>query len=148
MHFRNLLIGLLAMAACCTATYSQTITAGGIVNAAGYRAPVAPGSVISVFGSQLASTAVAASTVPLPTTLGGVSVLVNGSLKAPLFYVSATQINAQLPYETPPGTATLAVGGSAAVYPSPSPRARPGSLCTAPTARLRSIRTIPSTVRT
>src|SRR5450759_3517353 len=115
MHFRNLLIGLLAMAACCTATYSQTITAGGIVNAAGYRAPVAPGSVISVFGSQLASTAVAASTVPLPTTLGGVSVLVNGSLKAPLFYVSATQINAQLPYETPPGTATLAVGGSAAV---------------------------------
>jgi uncharacterized protein (TIGR03437 family) len=36
--------------------------------------------------------------VPLPRTLGGVQVLVNGR-PAPLFYVSPTQINFQLPWE-------------------------------------------------
>ena len=49
-----------------------------------------------------------ASVVPLPTTLGGATLTVNGRL-APLFYVSPTQINAQLPAETLPGTATAVV---------------------------------------
>jgi uncharacterized protein (TIGR03437 family) len=94
---------------------AQTITPGGIVNAAGFLAPVAPGSVISIFGSNLALSPLAASSLPLPTTLGGVSVLVNGQFAAPLFYVSQSQINAQLPYETQTGSATISVNGSAPV---------------------------------
>jgi uncharacterized protein (TIGR03437 family) len=31
---------------------------------------------------------------------------------APLYYVSPTQVNAQIPYETQPGTATLTVRNS------------------------------------
>jgi uncharacterized protein (TIGR03437 family) len=44
-----------------------------------------------------------------------VSVAVNGTLAAPLFAISPGQINVQLPYETPAGTASLSVNGSAPV---------------------------------
>jgi uncharacterized protein (TIGR03437 family) len=50
----------------------------------------------SYFGLQMAS----ASSVPLPTTLGGVEVLVGGT-PAPLLYTSQSQINFQVPYEAP-----------------------------------------------
>ncbi len=105
----------LATAIFSAAADAQTVSSGGIVNAAGFQAPVAPGSVISIFGTNLAATSQAASTVPLPTSLGGVTVTVNGSLAAPMFYVSPGQVNAQVPYETPVGTATISVNGSAAV---------------------------------
>jgi uncharacterized protein (TIGR03437 family) len=52
---------------------------------------ITPGSVIAIFGTNLAATSVAASATPLPVTLGGASGLVNGSLKVPLFYVSPSQ---------------------------------------------------------
>ncbi len=44
-----------------------------------------------------------AETVPLPTELGGTSVRINNIL-APLFFVSAGQINAQVPFGLPAGT--------------------------------------------
>jgi uncharacterized protein (TIGR03437 family) len=88
--------------------YSQTVSPGGIVNAASFQPAVAPGSVISIFGANLAAAATGASAVPLPTALSGTSVLVDG-VPAPLFYVSPSQINAQLPYETAPGQASLVV---------------------------------------
>jgi hypothetical protein len=72
-----------------------SIVPGGIVNAASYLQPVSPGSVISIFGSNLADGEYRALTTPLPPTLGGASVSVNGT-PAPLFYVSPTQINAQI----------------------------------------------------
>ena len=116
---REVLHGLttlaLALASFHCAAYAQTVSPGGIVNAAGFQTPVAPGSVISIFGANLSAAPVAASALPLPVTLGGVSVLVNGRLAAPLFYVSPGQINAQLPYETPPGEASLSVNGSTPV---------------------------------
>jgi len=55
----------------------------------------------------------------LPNTLGAVSVTVNG-VQAPLFYVSPTQINAQLPFEIQPGTAQVVVntcGSSSSAMP-------------------------------
>ena len=107
------ILPLLAIAAFPGGTSAQTVSPGGIVNAAGFQAPVAPGSVIAIFGTNLASSSTAAATLPLPTTLGGTSLLVNGRIPVPLFYVSPGQINAQLPYETPVGTATLTVNGSA-----------------------------------
>lgn len=74
------------------------ISPGGVVNAASYSAADggAPGSIVTIFGINLATSTQAATTVPLPTTLAGTSVSVNG-VAAPLFYVSPTQINFQMP---------------------------------------------------
>ncbi len=75
-------------------------TAGGVLNGASFATgqPVAPGSLVSIFGTNLASTSSAATSVPLSTLLGGVTVTFN-NIAAPLNYVSGTQINAQLPFE-------------------------------------------------
>jgi uncharacterized protein (TIGR03437 family) len=62
-----------------------------------------------VFGEQfIYSDPVAASSLPLGTTLGGVRVLVNGA-PAPVYFVSYGQINFQIPYEATVGTATIVV---------------------------------------
>src|SRR6202021_678183 len=63
-------------------------------------ASVAPGTIVSINGANLAGQSVSADlTQPqLPTTLGGVIVYFNG-IPAPLLYVSPTQINAQIPWE-------------------------------------------------
>jgi uncharacterized protein (TIGR03437 family) len=52
-----------------------------------------------VFGSQLSPVTQSASSVPLPLSTSGVAVLVNG-IAAPLYYVSPSQLNVQIPYET------------------------------------------------
>jgi uncharacterized protein (TIGR03437 family) len=65
-------------------------------------APVAPGQLLTIFGTNIgpAIPAVYDSTSPsLPTALGGVSVVVNG-VAAPMIYASANQINFLAPYET------------------------------------------------
>ncbi len=88
---------------------APTIAPGGVTNAASFLATtVAPGGIISIFGTDFACSSSGASTVPLTTTLAGVTVKVNGTA-IPLYYAGATQINAQLPYETTPGSATLTV---------------------------------------
>src|SRR5690242_7903956 len=74
------------------------VNPGGIVNAANFTAPVAPGSLVSIFGSNLGPQPAPADSIPLPTSLAGVSVSSNGLL-APLLYVAPGQINAQLPFE-------------------------------------------------
>src|SRR5262249_34253793 len=80
-----------------------------------YDRTVAPGEIVAAFGSGIAAgtnLTVAATTVPLPTELGGVSLCVNG-VAAPLFFVStnsgAFQINYQLPFETVAGVAQVEV---------------------------------------
>ena len=79
-------------------TRLPTVPSGAVVNAASWAASVdriAPGSIIAIFGDQLAEeTAVAAS--PLPLTLGSAKVRI-GKTALPLFYVSPTQINALIP---------------------------------------------------
>ena len=85
-------------------------SSGGVVNGAhfGTQAP-APGSIGSLFGTALAPAATAATSVPLPTTLGGVTVRING-IAVPLFFASATQVNFQFPWElTGSTTATATV---------------------------------------
>ena len=61
----------------------------------------AVGSIATIFGENLSALTIPATT-PLPTKLGGVSVTVGG-IDAPLYYVSPTQINLQLPYGLKPG---------------------------------------------
>ncbi|MBI1354375.1 MAG: hypothetical protein GC160_08515 [Acidobacteria bacterium] len=75
---------------------------GGVVNSADYSAAVAPGMILSIFGEDLAPGVDAARSIPLPEELLGVSVEINDGLwtqRAPLFFVSAGQINAQLPFD-------------------------------------------------
>ena len=72
----------------------------GLSNGASFRAVYAPGMVLSVFGSGLAPSTWSAATVPLPTQLAGVSATINGT-NAPLYYVSPSQLNIQIPYEVP-----------------------------------------------
>jgi len=91
----------------------------GVVNGASFTpapAPVAPGSIISIFGRRLNPARGAASTLPLPTTLlsapsaASAKVTSGGATTAlPLYYVSSDQINAQLPFEVQPGQATVTV---------------------------------------
>jgi uncharacterized protein (TIGR03437 family) len=70
-----------------------------VSNGASFKSSFAPGAVLSVFGSQLSPVTQSASSVPLPLSTSGVAVLVNG-IAAPLYYVSPSQLNVQIPYET------------------------------------------------
>ncbi len=62
---------------------------------------LAPGTIVQIFGSGLAATTVIPP-FPPPTSVNGTSVLVSG-IEVPLYYVSPTQINAELPFELVPG---------------------------------------------
>ena len=98
---RALSIFILTICSLSVAAYAQpSVASGGVLNGASFATgqPVAPGSLVSIFGTSLASTSSAATTVPLSTSLGGVSVTFN-NIAAPLNYVSGGQINAQLPFE-------------------------------------------------
>ncbi len=112
----------LALALCSlaavTSAYGQTpaITANGTVNAADYTRSFAPGALIAIFGSNFASGQAFASTLPLPTSLGGVSVeLASNGEQFPLWYASPTQINAQLPYDVGTGQIQIRVRTAAGV---------------------------------
>ena len=96
---RSAIIKFIAIAAITIAAQAQgpVVSSGGVINAANGITPVAPGSLVSIFGSNLAAGLAQADTIPLSTTLNGVSVTFNG-VQAPLLFVSGGQINAQLPW--------------------------------------------------
>lgn len=83
------------------------IASGGVVNAASFTSALAPGSLISVFGENLAFENREAAATPLPYELAGTRVTLNQQA-LPLTMVSPAQINAQLPYGLV-GPATLRV---------------------------------------
>ena len=89
---------------------SQAIgSVAAVVSANGFQpGPVAAGTIVSLFGSNMAPRAAAASTSPWPKVLETTSVFING-IAAQLAYVSPTQINAQVPSDTKPGQATVTV---------------------------------------
>jgi uncharacterized protein (TIGR03437 family) len=74
------------------------VSAATVVNAAFYSSVMAAGSIAAVYGNNLASGQTSASTVPLPTTLGG-STLTIGGHAAPIFFASPDQVNVQIPWE-------------------------------------------------
>src|SRR5262249_34474557 len=79
-------------------------------------------SIASAFGANLAATTQVATTLPLPTTLAGVSAKVKDGLGderlAPPFFVSPGQINYQTPPRSVTGTATVTVVNNNAVVAS------------------------------
>jgi uncharacterized protein (TIGR03437 family) len=88
---------------------TPAIANGGVVNAASFTANVSPGALATIFGSNFTGTGLdAIASLPLPSSLGGVSVLVNG-VAARVLYASLNQINFQIPWETKTGSATVAV---------------------------------------
>jgi uncharacterized protein (TIGR03437 family) len=105
----------------------KSIAAGGpgvvtSVTSTDGRSTLAPESIASAFGANLAPSMQQAQSIPLPTVLGGTTVLVtdaNGIARyGDLFYVSPTQVN----YEVPPGVApgkasvTVAVNGDPVAF--------------------------------
>jgi len=76
------------------------VFSGGVLNAGSYAVgqPVAPGSLVAIYGSSLSTATVSGDTVPLSALINGSSVTFNG-IAAPLLFVSAGQINAQMPWE-------------------------------------------------
>ena len=68
-----------------------------IVNAADGTQPVAPGGLITLYGTDLSPVSQASRQMPLPTILGESCLTVNGQ-PVPVMYVSPRQINAQLPF--------------------------------------------------
>jgi uncharacterized protein (TIGR03437 family) len=85
------------------------INSGGIVIHAGTSTAVSPGSIVDIYGTNLAAGALnAPAGSALPRTLGGVQVLVNGAA-APLIYIGPLQIILQMPYDTALGTASVVV---------------------------------------
>jgi len=82
-------------------SYDQppVIGTGAVVNAASFAAqsPLAPGSLVTLFGSKLAQGQGTASTLPLPMDLAGSSLIFAGQ-SAPLLFASDGQVNAIVPY--------------------------------------------------
>ena len=103
----------------CSAVVAQTptIQPNGVVNAAGGRAVVAPGSLISIFGSGLASGLSISNSVPVSSKLGDVDSVTIGGTAVPLVYVSAGRINAQVPWAVSPGQANVVVNRAGVASP-------------------------------
>ncbi len=84
------------------------------VSAASYSGTaLASEAIVTAFGSNLATTTQFSSAIPLPTILAGTTVKVRDGAGterlSPLFFVSPTQINYQIPAGTATGSATITI---------------------------------------
>ncbi len=84
------------------------IAAGGVVSSASLDARFAPGSLISVLGTNLATRTEKAPEGPWPATLGGARLRIN-DIDAPLVSARPERLDGQIPYEISPGTASVTV---------------------------------------
>jgi uncharacterized protein (TIGR03437 family) len=91
-----------------------SLFANGTVNAASYapatsaNGAIAAGSIVAIFGTNLASATAGALSVPLPMELVDTTVTMNGTA-IPLFYVSSGQVNAQAPFNLSAGSVSVQV---------------------------------------
>ena len=95
----------------------RKISAAATVSAASFSAAaIASKAIVAVFDVDLATASLAAVATPLPTSLAGTQVLIKDSagneLLSPLFYVSPSQVNCQIPIGTSTGAATISVTNS------------------------------------
>ncbi len=120
MRIRN--CALLFVCAGLALAQTPTITNGGVLNGASFAKgqAVTPGSLVSIFGTNLASKVAQADTIPLSNSLGGVTVLfVNGNTtkNAPMLFVQpddatnkvSSQLNVQVPWDLVPAGASANV---------------------------------------
>ena len=88
-------------------TVRPALAQNGVANLANYQPSISPGSLVGIFGANLATQATA-STSPLPTVLGGTCVTLN-NVAIPLLATAPGQINAQIPTTLAAGTYPLVV---------------------------------------
>jgi len=83
------------------------------LSTAGQVEPFAAQAIVSAYGANLSTGTAPATVLPLPTTLDGTTVTVTDSTGvsrlAPLFYVSPTQVNYEIPEGTAAGPATVTI---------------------------------------
>ena len=105
-----------------TPNATPLLTPNGTLNAfapvAG--AAIAPGTIVQIYGSNLAGQPGSASEVPLPDKLNSTSVLIGG-LFAPLYYVSPGQINSQEPFELTAGKVYQVIVNANGALSTPNP---------------------------
>ena len=123
MQFIRLLFAIALSLGMAAAQGPQTTPRGAVNGVSFGSAPanVARGGILAVLGSGLAAAHSMPEGTPLPVALEDpvVEVLVNG-VAAPLFFVSPTQINLQIPWETEAGRAEVVVrrdGADSAAMP-------------------------------
>lgn len=98
-----------------TVTQAGVATNIAVVSAASYTSnqPLAPDSIIAIFGTELATTISTALSLPLPTALAGTTVRFRDSAGneslAPLFFVAPSQVNCLVPTRLATGTATITI---------------------------------------
>jgi uncharacterized protein (TIGR03437 family) len=115
-------LAALAMAVClCAQPNYPNYTAASVVNGASFQATLAPNTIVSLFGTNLSWNTVALQATDLtngqmPTALGGVQVFV-ATYPAPLYYVSATQVNLLIPSNLRPGVMNLWLARDGAAGP-------------------------------
>jgi uncharacterized protein (TIGR03437 family) len=100
------------------------VAAQTVVNSADYSladsSGIPRGAIFTIFGTALADSTATANSLPLETTLNGVSVKIAGanlSAEAFLLYVSPTQINAILPSSIPEGSYLFTLVSGSQVTP-------------------------------
>jgi virginiamycin B lyase len=92
-----------------TGATSPSINPGGVVNGASFTEGVVPGSIASAFGVFLLTSTAGATALPLSNGLLGLSLQFGNGEQAPLFYVSGSQVNFQVPWDLAgPAEITLA----------------------------------------
>src|SRR5258708_33921237 len=86
----------------CGIAAAQTPTIQSVVNAPSMTAPLCPGGVTTILGTNLGPSTV------FKGQANGLTVTVNGE-SAPVYSSSATQIGFQIPFDIPVGPATVVV---------------------------------------
>jgi len=84
------------------------IASAGVVSSASLDARFAPGSLITVLGSNFAARAGKAAEGPWPVILGGARLRING-IDAPLASAGLERLEGQLPYEISSGAASVTI---------------------------------------
>ena len=92
---------------------NSLVNRAATVSAASFAARIADKTIVAAFGKDLATGNASASGLPLPTNLGGTTIKVRDSngveRLAPLFAVSAEQVNYQIPAGTAAGLAGITI---------------------------------------
>src|SRR6266852_1295157 len=105
------LSGCILLTGCACFAQTPSILPNGVVNAAGsgHSTVIAPGSLISIFGTGLAAGLSISNSVPVSSKLGDVDSVMIGGTAAPLVFVSDSRINAQVPWGVTPGQTNVVV---------------------------------------
>ena len=79
-----------------------SLVAGGLLGAASFTGPPAPGALATLFGGRLSDGSGLAAQLPLPVLLHGTNLFLAGRA-VPLVFSSDGQVNVVVPYDVPPG---------------------------------------------